>query len=436
MSDGGSSFISEYLEYTRDTESPYIYHRWCALSAVGAVLGRNYHLPFGHQRIFPNLYCLFVGEPGTRKSTAIKTICRKLVSGSGYDTFAADKTSKEKFLLDLEGVAEDYLPTSDDPRKGRGLDEKTLENLWDGEAINLTDPREIYIMADEFSEFSGVGNAEFYTTLGNLWDWDEPNKPFTNRLKNSRSVSIYQPTVSLLGGTTPSKFAKIFPVEIMDDGFLSRMILIKGDRSGRKYPEPPEPDAGRTQALIDTLRAIRTSFGPNRAAVRSDDARLILHDIYNSWQDLSDVRFKSYSTRRYTQLLKLCLIVSAAHGTTEIGKEVVIEANTYLSAAELSMPAALGEFGKSKNSDVADRIMQVLEGARKPIRFKELWSEVHKDLDKPQQLIDIINSLEFAGKIQKLSGHEGGILAKKQPKKQQEWVDWSLLTEEERKSVE
>lgn len=430
-----SNFITDYLRYTEHTEPPYIYHRWCALAAVSAILGRSYYIPFGHARIFPNLYCLLIGEPGTRKSTAIKTICRKLVSASGYDTFAADKTSKEKFLLDLEGVEEDSLLADSLPR-GRGrnkwIDPSTMENLWGDDAASLSDPKEVLICADEFSEFSGIGNGEFYTTLGNLWDWDDDSRPFTQRLKNSRSVSIFQPTVTLLAGTTSNKFAKIFPVDIMDDGFLSRMILVRGEKSDRKYDEPPVPDPEHTAELVGILRAIRASNGTRGPAERTAGARAVLKDIYHNWEDIDDIRFKSYSTRRYTQLLKLSLVVSACQYSNTITEEIVIEANTYLSAAENLMPKALGEFGKSKHSDIVDKILQVIENSNKPLTIRDIWKQVDKDLERIDMLMPLINGLDLAGKIQKT---KIGILPLKQLSKEQKWVDWSLLTEEEQKGL-
>ena len=94
-----------YFEYVKDTESPKIFHRWSLIASVGALLGRQYYMPFGTTRIFPNQYIMLIGNPGTRKSSAIKT-AKKILAHTGYDTFAAEKTTKEKFLLDLEGAPE------------------------------------------------------------------------------------------------------------------------------------------------------------------------------------------------------------------------------------------------------------------------------------------------------------------------------------------
>lgn len=427
-----ANVLASYMDYTRHTESPYIYHRWCALAAISALLGRSSYIRLGHQRIFPSIYCLLVGEPGTRKSTAIKTICRSLLSASGYDTFAADKTSKEKFLLDLAGVEEG------NSAKGNGyaksLDQSTLDNLWDGESYEGAEPKEVFICADEFSVFSSLGNGEFFTDLGNFWDWDNPYKPFKSRVKNSISVSIYQPTITILGGTTPTKFAKIFPADILEDGFLSRMILIRGENSGRKYPRPPAPEASSTAELAKLLQHLRgPEFRGCKEIIQTGAAAILLDSIYIEWKELDDLRFRSYSTRRYTQLLKLCIIVAASRFSPTITEDIVVEANTYLTGAELAMPKALGEFGKNRNSDVSNKIVEMLSNSNKAMSIQDIFKQVSTDVDKIQTLIEIMNSLRLAEKVQLLGGH--GYLPLRKPARKYDWVDWSLLTPEERLGV-
>lgn len=431
-------FITLYLDYNKHTEPPYVYHRWCAISTIAALLGRQFWLPFGNGRIFPNLYIMLLGDAGARKSTAIKS-ARKLATSAGYETFAADKTSKEKFLLDLEGhitdeMQEEYL----NGQRTSGVHKKKYDpimsaNLWGNKADTLSEPREVYISADEFNEFAGTGNLEFYTTLGNLWDWDDTDRPFTQRLKNSRSVSIYQPTINILGGNTSDNFARAFPPEIMGQGFLSRMLIIYGERSSRRYSLPPEIEKENKDEITGTLKRIR-SGSCRGAATISKPAIAILDKLYREWTEINDVRFKSYSNRRYTQLLKLALNIAASMENTVIGEGIILTANTILAAAEHNMPLAIGEFGKSKNSDVSNKIMDVLSKATKPLSMQDLWKQVRTDLDSPQKLGEILSNLAQAEMVFYMK-ERGGWLPKKLLGKKPEFVDWSLLTEEERSMI-
>lgn len=422
-------FISYYMSLVQETEAPYIYHRWCALTGIAALLGRNFTLKFNGDVVWPSLYCVLVGEPGTRKSTAIKMF-KRLVVGAGYETIAADRTSKEKFLLDLQGTDSELLDTT----TGTKYDKTTAANLWleqGGSDDAEGGAHEMFIAADELNEFIGTNNVDFCRMLGQLWDYEGVYK---SRIKNGLSVAISDPTINLLGGITPQDFATTFPPELIGQGFMSRLILIRGEISGRKYTFPKGFEDDTKLQLTTLLKKIQQKV--RGSATITAEAAEKLNTIYMEWQDLPDVRFRHYSNRRFTQLLKTCLLCSAANYSTVVGLGEVIRAHTYLSAAEAQMPEALGEFGKGKLSATTDKIMRALAIAISPMDIKMLWREVHKDLDKPQDMITILQSLEQADKIHHVKGPlANGWLPKAVKQRKIKYVDWELLTEDERKGL-
>lgn len=372
---------------------------------------------------------MFVGESGTRKSTSIKMM-RRLCSAAGYDKFAAEKTSKEKFLQDLSGQVDPSMI-----KKGQDIDDITNTNLW-GDDFSDKTPREVFIVADEFNEFTGSANYEFHTTLGNLWDWDDENLPFSSSFKNG-SVKIWQPTVSILAGNTQEGFSRAFPPDTVGQGFLSRMLLIHGVKSGRRITFPTIPSEEDTQRIVTTLMRIR---GKNAFGELSfeEEAKRALTEIYEGWTDLPDIRLVSYSTRRFTQLLKIALIISCARFERTITLNSVIYSNTILSAAELNMPRALGEFGKAKNSDINNKVISYLEKAIKPVRLAELWKNVGVgNLAKPPELAELLQGLKLADKIQwiDIGPENSGWMGKRIIDNSSKFVDWSLLTDEERSYI-
>ena len=68
-----SDWLTKYLEYTENSESPISYHTWCGLSVIAGALQRRVYLKWGLGRvIYPNLYVVLVGPSGrTRKGVAI-----------------------------------------------------------------------------------------------------------------------------------------------------------------------------------------------------------------------------------------------------------------------------------------------------------------------------------------------------------------------------
>lgn len=411
-----NDFITRYLDYIGLSESPTIYHRWAAISILGAYLGRQFHLPFGHENLHTNLYLMFIGVPGARKSTAIKR-AKKIITLAGYDKISADKSSKEKFMLDLSG--EEDADTQD-----------ILDANLFGPKDESDDVREMYIACDEFNDFIGNGNFEFISLLGNFWDFAGV---FVNRIKTGKSVRIPNPTISILGGNTQVNFAKAFPPETLGQGFFSRLLLIYGEPTGRKitFPEPPTPEA--TASIVHELMEIKKQcIG---AAKRTAGADKLLDKIYTSSSfDIEDARFDSFNNRRFTHLLKLSLVIAASHRTSVIDEKIVIEANTILNHAEFLMPKALGEFGKSRHSDVAHKVMRVMETTNVPLTLKDVWGHVHTDLDKLSDLTEILKSLLTADKILNAGG---GFLAKKKMRVEDitGTVDYSILSKEEREMV-
>jgi len=410
-------FFTHYLEYTANGEVPVFFHRWSAIVGLAAYLGRDFYFTHGHFNIHTNMYAMLIGVPGTRKSTAIK-LMKKVLKLAGYDTIAANKTSKEKFMVDLsEGMQHD----------GSASANSILDsNLW-GDASADQRPAECFIMADEFNNFIGTGNLEFISLLTELWDYEGT---FDNKIKSGKSVRIHNPTISILGGNTPTGFSAAFPTDILGQGFFSRLLLIYGEPTGKRITFPTPPDPLYTGEIVERLQRIK---GHCIGAVQlTVGAKQLIDKIYVASVNMHDVRFESYVSRRLNHLMKLVLVMAAARSSTTITEHDVRAANTILTHTEYMMPRALGEFGKARHSDVSHKIMGMIDSAHAVVTFKELWIHVRNDLERQSDLADLLHNLLAADKIQSVKN--AGFLPKKivRVELDDETVDWSVLTTEEK----
>lgn len=405
------NFIEEYLDFFAGTEPPTIYNRWCAISGIATLIGRNAWIQHGHSKIYPNQYIMLVGEAGCRKSTAIKTFLKPLITEAGYAKIAASKTSKEKFLMDLAvgmdqvNNPEGHLDVNDGPANwGQN---KTMRELFG--IVDASEPAECLIMADEFNVFMGHSNVEFIDMLTDLWDF---SGIFSQRTKTGKSVLVPNPTINGLFGNTQVGISQSFPTEVIGQGFFSRLLMVHSDPSGRKITKPPTPDPRKKALLVKQLQEIQ---GKIRGEILVDDmAWDYLDDIYQNWRDLDDVRFKSYSTRRLTHLIKLCLCCAAAKQEGHVNTNTVVYANSILHYTELHMPKALGEFGKARDSDISAKILEILEKAEKPMDLmKDIFPLIARDVEGTKQLAEIMGKLRATGKIQQVAS--GGFLPFKKP---------------------
>ena len=336
--------LKDIIKLAENQEAADFSYLWAGLSCIAAQLARNVYIPFGNGKIYPNLYVMFVGDPGKRKSTAIKDL-KKRIKAAGYQNICGDKVTMQKYLLDLAGVGEGSIEDSNITEFNLGI------------TLGTNDYVESYINQDEFSDFIGINNYPFISLLGNFWDIDEP---YVYRTKNGQSIEIPSPIVNILGATTPSQFNTIFPPAISEQGFLSRLIIVNIPESKRKIARPLPSDASVIEKVVDGLKAVRKLSGE---LVMSDAVWAKLEEIYLSWQPVEDTRFAHYSTRRHTQLLKLCILATCSRYTVEMSVDDVVFANTLLSFTEHFMPQALGQFGKNKDGDVNSKVISYLRSS-------------------------------------------------------------------------
>jgi hypothetical protein len=386
-----SDFFTEYFEYAgvATSEPPAIFHRWASISMISALLGRQCWFPFGHDRVYPNQYVMIMGSPGTRKSSAIN-VSKKLLKLTGYNRFSSSKTSKERFLMDMKQF------------------DSTIDNEDDLLGMTLDTPSETYIAIGEFTDFIGQNNMEFVTMLTNLWDC---LPEYENPKIHGKSTFVHEPVVNILGGNTAQGFTLAFPPEALGNGFLSRLIFVHGEATGRKVTFPSAPDPIREEMLVQHLIEMkRNCVG---AFSLTAEASKILDRMYQEEVGIHDNRFKHYGTRRFVHLLKVSLAICASEKTTLVTAEHALKANTVLYYAERKMPRALGEFGKSKFSDISSTILDILNQTTIPQNCNDIFRLVSQDIGKMSDLQEVVKSLQDADRIQLMTVKgKTGFLAK------------------------
>lgn len=366
-----------YFDFVGVNEAPDTFHRWSLISVIGAIIARNLYIPFGHNKIYPNQYILFTGSPGTRKGTPIG-IVKGLLSSLEYAHLAPNKASKEAFW--------DWMSR----KSSLDIDDEGNMLDWD---MDATTPTEAYIAHDEFLDFIGIGDDGLVTNLTNLWDnLDVYDNPKTR----GQSVKINQPTINILSGITPHGIADAFRALAVTGGFFSRLLFIYSNPTGRKITFPSQPDESLRTHILNRLVDVSELSGE---VILSSQVRSLLDRIYKQAPHFPDPRFQYYAQRRFTHLLKLLIIMAASRGSKEPTEDDCILANTILHVAEINMPKALGEYGKSKHSEISNAIVDHLNSV--PMSdFQTIYKLVRRDITKINDVREIIAGLLEADKIQ------------------------------------
>lgn len=437
-----TSLIDLYLETYGGSEPPECFQRWSIITGLSAILGRRTYFQHGAFNLYPTIYAILVGVPGTRKSTAIKQL-KKLTQMAGYHRYAADKTTKEKFLVDLDGTHEDEEEVKPEDKNNFCLDalftikaDQTPAGADDGGS------REIFICSDEFYDFIGSQNIDFISLLGNLWDY---TGVFEYKIRHGKKVSIPEPTISLLGGCTFETFSMAFPSAVLGQGFLSRLLMVYSEPTGRKITWPDPPDGTKVGMIAGAMSLpLKMLTRESLRLVPDRDAMETLDKLYRNWEDLPDARLRNYSNRRFSHLLKLTQVCYMARillhhpekvlpgVVMEVSKSDIIAANTYLSAIEQNMSKALGEFGRSKNSPAQQAILEFLRDKKDGVSSKELWKVVSRDLEDSRELAKILQGLQMADLICAVD-HKWYIVAKRT--QFDGFIDLDLLSDTEKRQL-
>lgn len=379
--------IRDYVKLAEGNESPEIFYLWALLSMAGQITARNTYLPFGRFKLYGNLYIMLIGNSGVRKSFAIKESKQFLEDINTNIVCMADKVSAIQTLMyslakqkgtsnNKELELEDYF------------DCKLAE---DGTIIGGL-PANGYIASDEIADFFGGEIVDYIKLLGVLWDID---RDYTYSTRHDGDVVLTNPHIGVLGGITPGMFNTIFPTDIAEQGFLSRLLLVTSDRPAKRFSIPQGASTVTASRIQESLAQLQTLRG---AIVISEEVYKIQDEIYKGWHMQMPLRLQAYPNRRHTQLLKILMAVTATRMSIKPSRDDIILANTILTYTELNMTNAFGEYGKNKTSGTQDAIIQLLRSSKVPLSQKVIFTHVKSDASL-QDVIQILRNLESIGLI-------------------------------------
>ena len=394
-----NEFLKTYLSYVEETETPKICHLWAVLSGISACLGRRCWYPTGIGNVWPNMYIIFSGPPGGRKSSAIRYV-RDLLEEVTTIRFAPDDTGGQRQGLikamlgntdEVEGLTNDDLKdlikrvgdadTLSSVGKANGHKTDLLDTLGNIK-FDTRDPHSLYISASELKSFLGENNSMMMTFLLKMFDCES----YTYELKNS-SYKFEDGLLGIIGATTPSELSLILPPGASGAGFNSRVIFVHSSGRNRRIPEPFLNLKVRP-FLLERLSLIFNEM--NGAFEVTAAAKTLWRDLYMKNISLKDPRFLSYCERRFTHVQKVALSLAASRGGMIVDYQDVYLADQLLTLTEEAMPDALGEYGMNKSSVAKQKLLEYISSLEVPVATSALYSFMSRDMTR----VDFENAIQ------------------------------------------
>jgi hypothetical protein len=369
------------MEWTENTESPAIFHKWTAISVLAGVLRRKVWFNFGRIKVHPNCYIVFVAEPGVARKTQAISWGEELLSSISGITLGADTTTIQALLDDLqESITSNLLPN--------------------GETFSHAS---LTVMSGEFESFLGDkrDNARMLVILTDLFDCK--NRPFRTRTRHSGSNEIPSPFLNIQAATTPESLANSLPSTAIGGGLTSRVIFIWSKGRDKKVDVPEEPPKELKEKLVQDLAVISRIAGGYDF---SKDGREWWREFYANFEETDpkrickDPAFRGWYSRKPLYILKLATILTSSSSQKMLLEPAMLDLGlAYLEEAELTMTKTFSAVGRSALTADVDMVRNIVQTHRH-ISENALLQMVWRDIDA-RKFDVVIHTILRSGEIKR-----------------------------------
>ncbi len=370
------------MEFSSNLPTSKIFRRWAGVSAVAGALERRCYLSTAAGQMFPNMFILFVGAPGTGKNFAINAM-RNLWASTGKLRIAPTSMSHKGFFDQLA-----------DSASQKSITDKVRNEILYYHTL-LTATPELGVILPEY-------NLGYLSMLNELFDCPPV---FSERIRSTgQEVRIENPHVHFISGTQPKYLHQFLPEAAFGMGFTARIVMVYTGKAvkARLFSKSTANDSLRRELVAD-LKRIAVIRGPFTV---TDGAEAALEDWHHTESDRdapTHSRLMHYSTRRIMHILKICMALSAARSDDLIVTEADFQsALALLLETETQMPEIFKEMSSGGQADVMEEVFHHLMhlwliGGRKPIKEHRIIHFLSQKI--PANQIDYVLKAMVRGNI-------------------------------------
>jgi len=320
-----TGWLADYIQYTRYTEPPTVFHFFVGCAVLGGLLRRNVHYDKGYAKLFPNLSVILVAPSGKCRKTSCCELGIGLLRKTSIVTILADKITPE-----------------------------ALTNAYAEKGGDAT----LMFFAGELKQFLGdqkymQGMIPLLTRL-----LDSPDE-WSSETIGKGKLTLTNVCFSMLGASTMD-WLKQLPSDSFGGGFMSRFLLVVQESTPRSFPLPPPMSAtlrGSLMKRLIELQHLRSKFSLTANA----------EDWYRTWYDSKslgseDKLFSGYFERKPDNLFRLAMLLAVAEDNAAV-LEVrhLRSALSILDWTEAQLPQAFGQLGSNAQGEEVSRMVGQLK---------------------------------------------------------------------------
>lgn len=348
--------LNAFCKYAEGTEIPTIFSLWSAIAAISAIFGRDCFVDRGYFTVYPNLYIVIVaGSAVCKKSSAIMMGYKAMKEACPNMHILSQKITPEALIGSLSGMTAE------------------TSTLLVEEACGVLVADELATLIDKNAFKSGM-----ITVLTKLYDCED----FPYETKGRGLELVKNPCVTMLGGMTMKGLKDSIPQEAIGGGFTSRVIFIfqKSNTKSQPWPMMTSENRKRHEDIVHDLREVEKLRG---GFALTNEALSIFKDEYARFRSkthlLNNPNFDGYVGRRDTNLLKICMVLSASFNDSKVIDEAVMsESIKLLTVVEKDMPRVLQAINTEYCGDVCEQTLAIIMNKGLVVRSELVYTMRHR----------------------------------------------------------
>lgn len=360
-------WIKAYMEYTKFSEAPDVFHFWTAVSVIAGALRRHVWIDQRYFQWTPNMYIIFVAPPGIVSKSTTASIGMNLLRRVDGVHFGPDTVTWQALL--------------------QGLSESTeMFQLQDGSEEYHT-MSAITILSSEFGNFLNPHDREMVDVMVSLWDGQIG--AFHKRTKTAGADVIENPWINVLACTTPDWIAGNFPEYMIGGGFTSRCVFVYSEKKRSLVAYPGLTDPMDDERFRDVQNRLIQDLG-HMANTMMGEYQLSLEAraLGESWYEEHYERLKTftgdkmagYAARKQTHVHKLAMVLAAAESDKlVIEKDHLAGAIRIVGALEADMPKVFSNIGldtKQKEISGISHVVWTQGKVRESKLYQLVWNKM------------------------------------------------------------
>jgi hypothetical protein len=321
-------WLWDYLEWTRQTESPTAFHFFVAATVLGSTLARRVVFDKGAYKVFPNLCVMLIAPTGRCRKTSAANLGISLLTQTG-GRLIADKATPEALIDSLKA---------------------------DATALIYAPELAVFLGKQKYQE----GMIPLLTAL-----LDCP-KEWTTKTMGRGEVTLVNVGVSALMCSTIDWMQTAIPSDAFGGGFMSRFLFVVQEETGRLFALPPPMPAELKTSLTKRLAALRMVKAEAQLAPDAEE-------WYVSWYERrqahrpADGHFAGYYERKPDHIFRLAMILAISVSPPAKGDKVLLltlsliqQAERILTWLEAWLPATFDRVDSSPAGEDQGRILRQL----------------------------------------------------------------------------